>query len=60
MTQAEKYRLLAGELRAQADRSRTMRDTILVVAQHFEACAAALDIVATQAQPAGQKLRLVA
>jgi hypothetical protein len=59
MTQAEKYRLLASELRQQADRSRTMRDTILAVARHFEACAAAMDIV-VQNPARTKKFRLVA
>ena len=60
MSQAEKYRHLAHELRAQADQSRTMRDTILVVARHFEACAAAIEFIATNNERGARKLRLVA
>jgi len=61
MSQAEKYRHLAHELRAQADLSRTMRDTILVVARHFEACAAAMEVIAAPNNSRGvRKLRLVA
>ena len=60
MSQAEKYRHLAHELRVQADQSRTMRDTILAVARHFEACAGAIEVIAANNARGTRKLRLVA
>ena len=45
MTQAQKYRVLASELRVYANASRSMREPIFAVARHFEACAAALNAI---------------
>jgi len=60
MSQADKYRHLAQELRAQADQSRTMRDAILAVARHFEACAAAIEAIAANNARGAKRLRLAA
>ena len=60
MSQPDKYRHLAQELRAQADQSRTMRDAILVVARHFEACAAAIEAIAANNARGAKRLRLAA
>jgi hypothetical protein len=56
MTQAQKYRTLAGELRGYATASRSMREPILAVARHFEACAAALNAIETHNNVHGIKV----
>jgi hypothetical protein len=56
MTQAQRYRTLAGELRGYARASRSMREPILAVARHFEACAAALNAIETHNNVHGIKV----